>query len=138
MDMDILQHSIRGLPAFALYFATTLAMLVLFITIYIWITPYQELELIKQGNTAAASSLSGAMLGFVIPLAHSVAQSASLLDMALWGLIALVVQLLVYFAASRLMPHLAIDIPAGKIAPGVFLGALSLATGILNAACMTY
>ncbi len=136
--MDILSSSIRGFPAFILYFVSTLAMLAMFIAIYVRITPYRELALIRQGNLAAALSLSGAMLGFVIPLAHSVAQSANLADMALWGLIALVVQLLVYFVVTRVMPGIASDIPAGKTGPGVFLGAVSLATGILNSACMTY
>lgn len=136
--MDIIQSSISGLPAFALYFVSSLALLALFIAIYIRITPYRELDLIRQGNVAAAVSLSGAMLGFIFPLAHSVAQSVNLVDMALWGLIALIVQLLVYFVASRLMPGITADIPAGKLGPGIFLGSLSLATGILNAACMTY
>ena len=30
------------------------------------------------------------------------------------------------------------DIPAGKLAPAVLLAALSLAVGLINAACMTY
>jgi putative membrane protein len=136
--MDIIHTSIRGFPAFILYFVSTLAMLALFVAIYIRITPYREVTLIREGNVAAAASLAGAMLGFVIPLAHSVAQSANLVDMALWGLIALVVQLLVYFAVTRVLPGISSDIPAGKTAPGIFLGSLSLATGILNSACMTY
>ena len=136
--MDILQHSIGGLPAFLLYLATSLALLALFLLIYIWITPYRELTLVREGNVAAAASLSGTILGFVIPLAHAVALSVNLADMALWGLIALVVQLLVFFAVTRLVPGIARDIPAGKVAPGILLGALSLGTGILNAACMTY
>lgn len=136
--MDIIHVSIRGFPAFIVYFAASLALLALFVAIYIRMTPYRELALIREGNCAAAASLSGAMVGFVIPLAHSIAQSVNLADMALWGLIALLVQLLVYFACTRLMPGLKTDIPAGKTAPGIFLGALSVATGILNAACMTY
>ena len=136
--MDILHTSIRGFPAFLLYFGASLALLALFIAIYIRITPYREITLIRQGNAAAAASLSGATLGFVVPLAHSIAQSANLADMALWGMIALVVQLLVYFAVTRVMPGITSDIPAGKTGPGLFLGALSLATGILNSACMTY
>src|SRR5687768_299150 len=136
--MDIIQHSIRGLPPFALYFVCSLALLGLFLVIYVRITPYREFALIREGNAAAAASLSGAMIGFVIPLARSISQSANLADMALWGVIALVVQLLVYFIATRLMPGIVGDIPAGKVGPGVFLGALSIATGILNAACMTY
>ena len=136
--MEIIQHSIGGLPAFLLYFATSLALLALFLAIYIWITPYRELALIREGNIAAAASLAGTIVGFAIPLAHAVALSVNLADMALWGLIALVVQLLVFFAVTRLIPDIARDIPAGKLAPGVLLGTLSLATGILNAACMTY
>jgi putative membrane protein len=136
--MEIIQHSIGGLPAFLLYLATCLALLALFLAIYIWITPYHELALIREGNSAAAASLAGTIIGFAIPLAHAVALSVNLADMALWGFIALVVQLLVFFAVTRLIPDIARDIPAGKLAPGILLGALSLATGILNAACMTY
>jgi putative membrane protein len=136
--MEIIQYSIGGLPAFLLYLATSLALLALFLAIYIWITPYRELALIREGNAAAAASLAGTIIGFAIPLAHAVALSVNLADMALWGLIALVVQLLVFFIVTRLIPDIARDIPAGKLAPGILLGALSLATGILNAACMTY
>lgn len=134
--MDIIQQSIGGAPAFLLYLVSSLALLTLFILIYIWITPYHELALIRQGNVAAAASLSGTILGFVIPLAHAVVQSASLADMALWGVLALVVQLFAFFIVTRMIPDIARDIPAGKLAPGILLGALSLATGILNAACM--
>jgi putative membrane protein len=134
--MDIIQQSIAGAPAFLLYLVASLALLALFIVIYTWITPYHELALIRQGNVAAAASLSGTILGFAIPLAHAVVQSASLADMAMWGMLALVVQLVAFFAVTRLIPDIARDIPAGKLAPGILLGALSLATGILNAACM--
>jgi putative membrane protein len=136
--MDLLVHSARGIDEFLLYLAASLALLAAFIGIYIWITPYRELTLIRQGNVAAAASLSGTVLGFAIPLAHAVAQSVNIAEMAMWGVVALAVQLLVYFVMRRLVPGLASDIPAGKLAPGVLLGAVSLATGILNSACMTY
>ena len=136
--MDIIRHSIAGLPAFAIYLAASLLLLALFIVIYIWITPYREFALIREGNVAAAASLSGTILGFTIPLAHAIAQSVNLADMALWSVIALGVQLLVFFGVTGVIPGIARDIPAGKIASGLLLGSLSLATGILNAACMTY
>ncbi|MFO1420780.1 MAG: DUF350 domain-containing protein [Candidatus Competibacteraceae bacterium] len=134
----MLIQSLAGLPSFLLYFATAIGLLVLFLLAYIFITPYREITLIREGNAAAAASLSGALLGFVLPLASAIAHSVSLPDMAIWGLIALVIQLLVYLAGRLLLPDLARDIPAGKVATGVFLGALSLAIGIVNAACMTY
>ena len=134
----MLTQSLAGLPAFLSYFAAAIGLLALFLLTYILITPYREIALIREGNPAAAASLSGAILGFVLPLASAIAHSVGLLDMVVWGSIALVVQLLVYFAARSLLPDLARDIPAGKVATGVFLGALSLAIGALNAACMTY
>mgnify|MGYP000937304851 FL=1 len=134
----MLTQSLAGLTSFLSYFAAAIGLLVLFLLSYVLITPYREFALIRQGNPAAAASLSGAMLGFVLPLASAIAHSASLPDMAIWGSVALVVQLLAYLVARLVLPDLARDIPAGKVATGVFLGALSLAVGILNAACMTY
>lgn len=136
--MDILQHSITGLLPFGIYFAACVVLVAIFIVIYIRMTPYHEIELIRAGNASAAASLSGALIGFVIPLARSVTQSANLPDMILWGSIALVVQLLVFWVVTRIVPQIVLDIPQGKVAQGVFLGAVSVATGILNAACMTY
>ena len=134
--METVQASAVGIPAHLLYLVASFALLAIFVAVYIAITPYRELTLIRGGNVAAAASLSGAILGFSIPLAHAVIQAASLADMALWALLALVVQILVYFVMTRVMPGIARDISTGSIAPGILLGALSLATGILNAACM--
>jgi len=136
--MGVLFESMLGVPAFLTYFAATLAMVVLFIAIYIRITPYAELSLIREGNVAAAWSLSGALFGFVVPLARSVAQSVNLVDMLSWGAVAFVVQLLVYLCVRMTMPGIVTGIPEGKVAHGLFLGAMSLAAGLLNAACMTY
>jgi putative membrane protein len=134
----MLTQSLAGLPGFLTYFIAAIGLLSLFVIAYIFITPYRELVLIRAGNAAAAASLSGAILGFVLPLSSAIAHSVSLLDMAVWGFIALIIQLLVYLVARLLLPELASDIPAGKTAVGVFVGALSVAIGVLNAACMTY
>jgi len=136
--MDILKYSITGLPWFALYLAACLALLALFLFVYDRITPYHEFALIRGGNAAAAASISGTMLGFVIPLANAVIQSANIADMVMWGFVAMVVQLLVFWVVTRIIPDLEKGISEGKVAQGVFLGALSMATGVLNAACITY
>ena len=130
--------SISGLDDFLVYLVITLGLLALFLWVYIHITPYREIRLIRDGNTAAAASLSGAIAGFTIPLASAVAHSVSIVDMIIWGAIALVVQLAAFLAARMLVPNLATDIPAGKTAQGIFVGVLSLSVGVLNAACMTY
>src|SRR5262245_7280836 len=122
--MEILKYSIAGLPAFGLYLAASFALLALFVWAYARVTPYKEFALIREGNTAAAASITGAMLGFVIPLANAIIHSANVADMVMWGLIALVVQLIVYWVVSRLIPDLAHGIPQGKVSQGIFLGAL--------------
>jgi putative membrane protein len=130
--------SLNGLPLFLAYLGAALVLMVLFVMIYVWVTPYPELALIRAGNTAAAASLSGATIGYALPLASAIAHSANWLDMLIWGLVALLVQLLVFFMLRLLMPSLIHDIPANKVSTGVWLGTCALAGGILNAACMTY
>lgn len=130
--------SFAGFDDFLVYLAVALLLLGLFIAIYIRVTPYREVALIREGNMAAAYSLSGAILGFVIPLASAVEHSVSLVDMAIWGLIAMLIQLGAYVAVKITIPRIAEDIPQNREAQGFFLGAVSLAVGVLNAACMSY
>jgi putative membrane protein len=133
-----IMESFGGFDDFLLYLAISGVLLAVFVTIYVKITPYREIALIRDNNMAAAFSLSGALIGMVIPLANAVEYSVSPVDMAIWGFIALAIQLLVFVIARIALPNIAMDIPAGKTAPGFFLGAISIAGGLLNAACMTY
>jgi putative membrane protein len=131
-------ESFAGLDDFAVYLAVSLLLLAVFVAIYIRVTPYREIALIREGNMAASFSLSGSILGFVVPLASAVQHSVNLADMAIWGLIAMVVQILAFVAVKMMIPSIGQDIVAGKGAQGFFLGTLSLAVGLLNAACMSY
>lgn len=135
--MSNLWQSIAGLPNFLLYFALALVLLAAFLAIYVRVMPYRELVLIRNGNVAAAISLSGALIGFVLPLASAIAHSVNPLDMVAWGAVALVVQLAVYAAVSRLVPHFREAIEADRAAPATLLAALAVSVGMLNAACLT-
>ncbi len=130
--------SFAGFDDFIVYLAVSLVLLALFIAIYIRVTPYREMALIREGNMAASFSLSGALLGFVIPLAAAVQHSVSLIDMAIWGMIAMLVQIAAFVAVKLIIPGITRDIPAGKGSCGFFLGCVSLGVGLLNAACMSY
>jgi putative membrane protein len=130
--------SFAGIDNFLIYLTVSVAYLAAFVVLYIRVTPYREIELIRAGNMAAAFSLSGSILGFVIPLAAAIQHSVSLVDMAIWGLIAMLVQIAAFVVARLLIPSIGEDIPANKTSAGFFLGALSLGVGLLNAACMSY
>ena len=130
--------SFAGFDDFLVYLAAALVLLGLFVAIYVRVTPYREVALIREGNMAAACSLSGSLMGFVIPLAAAVEHSVSLVDMAIWGLIAMLVQLAAYVAVKLMIPTIARDIPDNRVAQGLFLGVVSIAVGVLDAACMSY
>jgi len=130
--------SFAGFDDFLVYLAVALVLLTLFVAIYIRVTPYREIALIREGNMAASFSLSGSLLGFIVPLAAAVQHSVSLVDMAIWGLIAMIVQIAAFVVVKLLIPSITQDIPANKGAAGFFLGSLSLGVGLLNAACMSY
>lgn len=131
-------HFLTMLPNFLAYFGVAVVLLAVFLLIYLNLTPYKEITLIRAGNTAAAISLSGTLLGFALPVANVIAHSDTLLDLAVWGAVAGVVQILAYGVARLALPQLTTDIPADRVAPATFLAALSLTVGLINAACMTY
>ena len=131
-------HFLTTLPNFLAYLGTAVALLAAFVMIYVYVTPYDEIALIRTNNTAAAISLSGALLGFAMPIANVIAHSDTLLDLAVWGAIAGMVQLLAWGLARVALPRLQEDIAAGRVATATFVAALSLTVGLVNAACMTY
>jgi putative membrane protein len=131
-----MQELFSGSGAFGLSFLVSLALLAAFATVYCLITSYQEMALIRQGNKAAALSLGGAILGFVIPVGKAVSQSANLTDLLVWAGIAFVAQLLAYGVTVMLVPHLRKSIVDDHVASGILLAALAVAIGILNAASM--
>ena len=123
---------------FLIYLAVALLLLAVFVAIYIRVTPYRELQLIREGNMAASFSLSGSLLGFIVPLASAIKHSVSLGDMALWGGVAMLVQIVAFVVVRLLIPTLTEDITNNKTSSGFFLGSMSLGVGLLNAACMSY
>ena len=131
-------HFLATLPNFLAYLGTSIVLLVAFMAIYLRVTPYDEIALIRGNNTAAAISLSGALLGFAMPIANVIAHSDTLLDLAVWGIVAGIVQLLAWGVARVTLPRLKEAITAGLVAPATFVAVLSVTVGLLNAACMSY
>ena len=130
--------SLAGLPAFLAYFALAIALVLVFIRIYTWVTPQDELALIRANNSAAALAFGGALIGFAWPLASAITHSLSLLDCAIWGAVALVVQVLTFVVLRFSLKQLPERIAQGELAAGAFSAAVAIAVGMLNAACMSY
>ena len=136
MDTSSFDYS-TAVVAHLTYFGIAIVATVLFVAIYVTVTPHREFTLIRQGNIAAAISLGGALLGYIIPLAKAVSQSHSVADMLLWSGVALVAQLVAYGISRLILPTLSADVDTGKVASGIFMAAMSVSIGLLNAAAMT-
>ncbi|QEY16217.1 DUF350 domain-containing protein [Cellvibrio sp. KY-GH-1] len=130
--------SLDGLPAFLAYFAVAIVLVLLFIRIYTWVTPHDELALIRANNPAAALAFGGALIGFALPLSSSITHSLSVLDCAIWGAVALIVQVLTFLVLRFSLKQLEARIKQGEIASGIFSAAVAIAVGMINAACMSY
>jgi putative membrane protein len=121
---------------FLSYFGVSILLFAAFLAAHSLVTHIKEWDLIRSGNTAAALSLGGAMIGFALPLASAISHSAGLADMVVTAAVASVVQLLC-FAAMRLMRRDAsAALMRGDMAEGILLAAVSVALGMLNAACL--
>ncbi len=138
--MQPLLDSIGSVGAFLLYFAASLAFLVIFKVIYVRFTPYDEWALVKDGkNTAAAVALAGSIIGYSTAISGAASNSVSILDFAIWGVIALFAQIVAFFLVRlTFMPKVSQRIEAGEVPAGIIMAATSISVGLLNAACMTY
>lgn len=130
--------SLNNLPYFLTYFVTSVVLLAVFLVIYTRITRHDEWALLQQGNAAASVSLLGASLGFALPLASVVAHAANFVDLVVWAVVAMVVQLLCYYLIQAIRGDLSGAITRGDMSAGVLLGGGGVVMGVLNAACLTY
>jgi len=138
--MQLILDSLAGLLNFSLYFSVSIVLLFAFKILYAFVTPHDEWKLVKeQQSTAAATGFAGAIVGFAIALAGAASNSESLLDFSVWAIVALIAQLLA-FALLRFtfMPAIAERINNNEVSAGIMLAGMSIAVGLLNAACMSY
>lgn len=126
-----------GLPVFMIHSAISLVILLVGVSIYMWSTKHDELALIRSGNSAAALSLGGAIVGLSLPLAFSLAASVSLWDLVLWGFVALILQLVAFRLADFFLKDISARIEANEIGAAVFLVSIKLATAFINAAAIS-
>lgn len=135
MDFSVI---FSALLSFISYFFIGTIMVLVFLFIYTRVSRHNEWALIKQNNTAAGIAFIGAMIGYITPLSSAISHSVSILDCVIWGVIALLVQLLVLGATKIYMPKISEKIEQNNISAGLFLGGTSLGFGILNAVSMSY
>ena len=137
-SFDVIFSTLQsGVPVLLLHLALTFALLVIGILVYQAVTPFHELSLIREGNVAAAVVFLGAMLGFAIPLAATLATSLVTLDILIWGIVAVIVQVVTFLVVSRLLiKGVGDQVAAGNVASALTLLGIQVAVGLVNAGAM--
>jgi len=125
-----------GLPHLLVQFVVAVVLLAAGVASYMAVTPFRERELIEEGNTAAGVMLCGAIVAMAIPIAATLATSWLLLDIVVWGVVAVLLQLLTIIAASLLFRRFRAMIQQGNVAAALAVVGTQLAISLLNAAVM--
>lgn len=122
---------------YVIYLLSGTFLLGVFFVVYTRTTPIDEVAQVRAGNSAAALTLAGALIGFSLTVASGILHNSALLGFVAWSAGAMAVQLAVYTVFSRLLPGVKQQIEAGNVAMGGLLGAISLSVGAINAACLS-
>ena len=126
-----------GFPTTLAHLGVTLALLAAGATLYVLLTPWKEIDLVRRGNTAAALGLGGVLIGLAAPLAVSLSVSTSIQDILVWGVATVVLQLLVFRLVDMVLRGLAQRIREGQVAAAVVLVGAKLATALILSAALT-
>jgi putative membrane protein len=127
--------------AFLGFFFTAVLLVIIFLYLYAIVTPYDDYKLIfEENNLAAALGFGGAIIGVSIPLYSALVHSVSYVDFAIWGFIAILIQLVFAFIVTRLGGKYSFKtkISDGIISVGILMAFLSISIGLLNAGSMSY
>lgn len=133
---SILTTLLQGLPVLIGQLAATLVLLGIGLACYVAITPFNEWRLMREGNVAAGIVIAGTLVALAMPLAATLASSVLVLDIVLWGLVSLVIQLLTFVAATAVIRGLRGMIEAGNVAAALVLIGIQIAVALLNAGAM--
>jgi putative membrane protein len=125
-----------GFPVTLLHVGVALTLLFAGSGVYIMLTPHKEVALVRAGNTAAAISLAGILLGLAIPLSAALKASTNLVDLALWGVATLFVQLLISRLTDLVLHGMPKRIQGGEVAAATLMAAVKIATGLILGAAV--
>jgi len=132
----VIDSFLAGFPVLMLHSSVTIAMLVAGILIYMWITPWDEVTLIRSGNTAAAVSMGGAIIGLALPLAFAMSASVSVYEILVWGPVTLALQIVAYRIADVVLKDVPKRIEQGEMGAAILLVSIKIAAAAINAAAV--
>ncbi len=121
---------------FAINAVAAAGLLVVSCVLYVLLTPYKELELLRSGNASAGLSLGGVIIGLAIPLSSALASSLSVYDLVIWGVVALLIQLLAFRMVDILLGDLPKRIEMDEAGAAIVLISVKIASAMILGAAL--
>jgi len=132
----VIQSVLTGVPVLLLHAAITFAILIVGTVLYLLVTPWEDLRLVRGGNVAAGIAMGGLILGLAIPLAANLRSSVTYWDILIWGAVTIAIQMVTYKVVDLLLSGLPKRIEAGEVAAATLLTFTKLAVAIILAAAV--
>ena len=133
----ILQTIQVGFPVLLIHLGLTIGLFVFGVFVYVKVTPHHEFNLVRENNGAAGLSLAGVVIGMAMPLAFSLAASVNELDILLWGLIVVALQLVAFGAAHVVLRDLSTRIENGEMGAAWVLFSFNIALAMFLSAAIS-
>lgn len=135
--MDIaIQSFVKGFPDFLIHGGTTLGLLILGCTIHVLMTPMKEMKLIREGNISAGISLAAVIAGLAIPMSACLVTAASVHDILIWGVVAILLQLLAFRVADLILRDLPRRIEQDQVGSALVLASVKISAAMVMAAAL--
>ncbi len=130
------QSFVKGFPEFMLHGGVTLALLITGCVVHVLLTPMKELKLIREGNISAGISLSAVIVGLAVPMSACLVTALSVYDILIWGVVAILLQLLAFRAADLILRDLPRRIERDEIGAALVLAGVKIAAAIVMASAL--
>lgn len=137
LDSPEVQAFAQGFPIVLLHAAVTLLLLAGSLALYGRLSHAREIARMREGDRAAAVAFAGAVLALAIPLSRAMAASTALIEVLLWGVMTLAVQLLIIRLADFVLKGLPDRAAQGDVTAAIGLSAARLAGALVLAAAVS-
>ena len=135
--MDIaIQSFVKGFPQFLIHGGVTLALLVAGCVVHVLLTPMKEMRLIRAGNVSAGISVGAVIVGLAVPMSACLATATTVYDILIWGVVAILLQLLAFRVADLLLHDLPKRIERDEVGAALVLAGVKVAAAMVMAAAL--
>lgn len=124
---------VAGFPDFIVQLAAALGLYIVSLIVYALMTPHKELTLIREGNPSAALAFGGVVVGLAIPLGACLAHSFGVIDLLIWGVVTLLLQLIAFRFADIVLRNLPKRIADNDVAAAIMLMSIKLGLALILA-----